>query len=387
VHIAATAQPDSPAPASPLPTDAPGAAGQFVGYHYHERPYKLYTPGSYRPDHPAPLLVMLHGCTQNPDDFAVGTQMNQYAEQAGWLVLYPQQTRRHNLRLCWNWFQERNQQRGQGEPALILGMLAQVSEQYAIDRERIYAAGISAGAAMALVLGATYPDIFAALGVCAAVPYKSATTVMEALRVMRRGASRQARLARQLYQAMGAQRRVVPLVLFHGTADEVVAPINAYQVLLQWWQANQLIDGPPGFAPGRALPVETLRRTAPGGRAYTLSTYANQDGTVLQHYMVDGMKHRWPGGSPLGSYTDPYGPPASALLLEFFRQHPRGGIAIQPQQLRRPVPQPATASGLAAAGSPATADQRGPRRGMRALLRRVGRRVVRVARRLWRRGG
>jgi poly(hydroxyalkanoate) depolymerase family esterase len=306
------------------PQQEPGrvARGTFLSHPYQNRSYKLYVPSGYHHETPLPLLVMLHGCNQSPDDFATATEMNEYAEQHTFLVVYPAQPRSANGRRCWNWFQKRNQERGTNEPGEIVGIINQVQRDYAVDSRRIYAAGLSAGAAMCVTLGATYPDIFAAIGVCSGLQYQAATGVLKGFLVMFSGGPDPRVQGERAYNAMGSYRRTMPVIVFHGTADRAVASINADQVVLQWLHTNHLASH--GLQAGDLVrkPAEVTSGTVPGGRNYTEYSYKDEHGKViLKKYLVEGMQHRWSGGSPAGTYTDPQGPKASALIVEFFWQH------------------------------------------------------------------
>lgn len=325
--------------------------GSFVAQQEGRRSYKLYIPSGYRPGAPVSLLVMLHGCQQDPDDFATGTRMNEHAEQHTFLVLYPQQPKALNPQRCWNWFLAANQERARGEPAEIADLIEHVCQQYTVDRGRIYAAGISAGGAMALILAATYPDLVAAVGVCAAVPYRAATTVSSALRTMRRGGNRQRSSGRAVYEAMGNYQRTMPLILFHGTADRTVSPVNAQQIVVQWTELNRLTSN--GMArTDSALPSETTEALI-NGRGVTRRRYDSSDGlTLIETYVIEGMGHSWPGGQPQGSFTDPEGPDASALMVAFFLNHPMvdipglpsweptRGVPAAPPPAERPMQEP-----------------------------------------------
>jgi len=302
---------------------------QYVsGKSADNRPYMVYTPAHYQVGTVVPLVVMLHGCTQTAEDFAAGTQMNQLAEQYGFIVVYPQQTAKENQNRCWNWFTSSNQTRGRGEPASIAGVVHALVEQtshWTIDTNRIYVAGISAGASMAVVLGATYPDIFAAIGVHSGIEYQAATNLPQSLKVMRRGGPDPVLQGQRAHEAMGNFARRVPTIVFHGTQDPIVSPINGEQIVQQWIQTNQLtLNGT--YQADFHRPSRTTAGQVPGGRAYTVSSWTDTNGEEVQVYWkVQGLGHAWSGGSPNGSYTDPLGPKASLAMHQFFMDHPLRG--------------------------------------------------------------
>jgi poly(hydroxyalkanoate) depolymerase family esterase len=300
-------------------------------------PYSVYTPEHIPFGFPVPLIVMLHGCTQTALDFARGTGMNLLAEQYGFVVLYPQQTRTANQNLCWNWFLPANQQRGSGEPASIVGIIEQMqqnTELWSIDSNRIYVAGISAGAAMAGILGATYPDVFAAIGVHSGLEYQAANSLGQSVKAMRSGGPEPQEQGSAAYAVMGARARVVPTIVFHGTADHVVTPLNGDQVVQQWMQTNDLASNKT-YTADYQHPSSMITGQVPGGYAYLAATWNALSGEVVQAYWkIDGMGHAWSGGNPAGSYTDPRGPDATTVLYHFFMDHPMK--STEPGQ---PVPQ------------------------------------------------
>jgi poly(hydroxyalkanoate) depolymerase family esterase len=288
------------ADAAPHP-DAPEAflTGRHGGEGLAGRDFKLYVPpGAGR--EPRPLVVMLHGCTQDPDDFARGTRMNEAAREQGFYVLYPAQSQRANPQRCWNWFKPSHQARGRGEAALVAGMVRQVMAQHAIDLARVYVAGLSAGGAMAANLAEAYPDLFAAAGVHSGLTAGAARDLKSALDAMKRGAARPP-----------ASAPAVPTIVFHGDADGTVHPANGEQVL--------------GALPARSsAQVEERPSSGSSARAATRHIYRDAAGTVLaEHWRLHGGSHAWSGGSARGSYTDPRGPDATAEMLRFFREHPR----------------------------------------------------------------
>jgi poly(hydroxyalkanoate) depolymerase family esterase len=299
----------------PSPANAPAEDGsQFLLKSYSDRAgthgYKLYVPSQYR-GQPLPLIVMLHGCTQSPDDFATGTRMNLRAEEHNCFVAYPAQPVSANPSKCWNWFRPGDQARGQGEPALIVGMTREVMGEYAIDADRVYAAGLSAGAAAAAILGAAYPDLYAAIGVHSGLACGVANDVPSAFVAMRQSRPAKKRRAAGNASTRAGFSRIVPAIVFHGDRDTTVHPGNGDQVIAQFGEAIS------GLAP-------TIEHgQAPGGRAYTRTVHLDSSGNaVFEHWVVHGAGHAWSGGSPAGSYTDPHGPDASAEIIRFFLDHP-----------------------------------------------------------------
>ena len=262
-----------------------------------KRDYKLFVPAG-ASDRPLPLIVMLHGCTQTPDDFAAGTAMNEMAQAHGCYVLYPAQSQQANPQRCWNWFKHSHQQRGRGEPALIAGMTRQVMEQHAVDPARVYVAGLSAGGAMAAILGETYPDLFAAVGVHSGLAAGAASDLPSAMAAMQGNG-----------RAMAETSARVPTIVFHGDADSTVHPRNGEQVAA----ANA----------DAAIAPEVNPHDTPGKRRSTRHVHRDARGNVLaEHWVVHGAPHAWSGGSARGSYTDARGPDASAEMLRFFLEHP-----------------------------------------------------------------
>ncbi len=322
------------------------AAGSFTSKTYNGRTYKLYVPSSYQEGAALPLVVMLHGCTQDPDQFAAGTQMNALAETEKFFVLYPEQPSSANSNKCWNWFDTAHQSRGSGEPALIAGMVNQIKSSYSIDADQVFVGGLSAGAAMSVIMGATYPDIFAAISVGAGLEYKAATSVTGAYTAMSSGGPNPIQQGDLAYSAMGEHKRVVPVILFHGTADYTVAPINAHQILSQWAQTNDRASDGLDNNNIDDTADQTLPGTVSGGRSYTQYIYKDTAGkTVMEKYMIEEMGHAWSGGSTSGSYTDPKGPNATKLSWNFFKNHPKNGDAPNPGDISPPVTAASPAGG------------------------------------------
>lgn len=264
-----------------------------------QRDYKLFVPGS-RAEGRRPMVVMLHGCTQNPDDFAAGTAINAVAEAEGFYVLYPWQSDQANPQRCWNWFKHNHQSRGRGEPALIADMARAVTAHYPVDADRIYIAGLSAGGAMAAVCGAAYPDVFAAVGVHSGLPAGAAAELQSALAAMRSGPPG---------RPTSIAGSGMPTIVFHGDADVVVHPANGDAVF--------------EHSAGSVAEVE-VERLNKAGRACTRRVVRGADGKILaEQWRIHGAAHAWSGGSSSGSYTDVRGPSATAEMLRFFRSHER----------------------------------------------------------------
>jgi poly(hydroxyalkanoate) depolymerase family esterase len=266
------------------------------------RAYKLYVPSGYN-EQPLPLVVMLHGCTQSPDDFAAGTRMNDLAEEGTFLVAYPAQAQSANASKCWNWFSSADQQRDQGEPSLLAGITRQVMRDFRVQPERVYIAGLSAGGAAAAIMGATYQDLYAAIGVHSGLACGAASDIPSAFAAMRQGRSDPARAA-------GRVGPTVPTIVFHGDRDTTVNPANGDQVIAQ-------------SKPAAHLGTTVTTGEASGGIRYTCTVQTDENGrSVLEQWVLHGAGHAWSGGSTAGSYTEPRGPDASREMMRFFMQCP-----------------------------------------------------------------
>lgn len=297
--------------------------GQFIDGTYTNpagtRPYKLYIPNGYR-GQALPLVVMLHGCTQTPEDFAAGTRMNVLAERELFFVVYPEQTVPANQSKCWNWFEATDQHRGRGEPSILAGITRQIMSPYHVDAHRVYVVGLSAGGAMAAIMGMSYPDLYAAIGVHSGLAYGAAHDLPSALAAMQHGGTAAAQPQNSPFPTAGTRIRVVPTIVFHGDRDTTVHPKNGDQVLAQW--ATIEAGGEPDTVARANLRVTVTLGQVPDGHTYTRSIYHNASGhAVMERWLVHGAGHEWSGGSPYGSFTDPKGPDASQEMVRFFYKH------------------------------------------------------------------
>jgi poly(hydroxyalkanoate) depolymerase family esterase len=277
--------------------------------------YELYVPSTYRSGTPMPLVVALHGCTQTADVYRQLSGWDTEAESKGFIVLFPQQSTSRNAESCWNWFQQADMQRGSGEPAIIDGMVTSVEQQYSVATQRVYVAGFSAGGAMANVMAATYPDVFAAVGVGSGCEYNGLPCV---------GAPGPAatQTGQEAYQAMGSFARVMPAIVFQGDADDIVAPANAPLIVQEWQVTDNYVDD---GAPTGAIPTastSTVNGTSAGGQSYTITSYGNgAGGELIEYWLIHGMNHAWSGGSSTEQYADPSGPSETAAMWAFFSSH------------------------------------------------------------------
>ena len=263
------------------------------------REYRLYLPAN-QPEAPMPLVVMLHGCTQTPEDFAAGTGMNTLAEEFGCVIAWPAQPQGANAQKCWNWYRPEDQNRERGEPALLAGIVREVLRDHPTDPARVYIAGLSAGGAAAAIMGAAYPELFTAVGVHSGLPVGAAQDIPSAFAAMRSGGQGKGR-------KMG-----VPVIVFHGLSDTTVHPDNGKAV------AAQALQTWPELAQKRVSGISK------GGYRYQQTRISTAQGhSMVEHWEIEGAGHAWAGGTTAGSFTDPKGPDASREMLRFFLQHER----------------------------------------------------------------
>ncbi len=360
-----------------FPFDKNLGRGSWYHGRHGLRQYWVYTPFNYQVGTVVPLIMILHGCLQSlfthPCFIASATHMNQLADTQQFLVVYP-----HAWTFldpspisCWNFFLAANQYRDSGEPESLAGIvqdMLQDTSRWTIDRQRIYVAGISSGGCATANLGATYPDLFAAIGVHSGGEYGIRLPIPLGEAAQAPGAVVQApgavvhlpearvlsgeveervlavippgpdpiQQGKKAFDAMGRFARVVPTIVFHGTDDHVSNPENGNQVTQQWLYTNQLASHGT-FKADFKDPSSTT--TSPAGpheeRSYTVDTWRDDQGRdVVTYYRVEGMNHRWSGGTPGVPFTDPSGPDASQAFYEFFMAHPKPTGALMPVSTR-----------------------------------------------------
>jgi poly(hydroxyalkanoate) depolymerase family esterase len=276
------------------------------------RDYIGYVPSTYKSGTAVPLVVVLHGCTQSADVIRQATRFDQLAEAKGFITVFPEQPKSANQFKCWNFFQDAQMHRGSAEPSLIAGITNWVQQHYTIDSKRVYVTGLSAGGAMASVMGATYPDVYAAIGIGSGCEYDASATCAGYQ------STDPTQAAQAAYTEMGSRARPLPVIAFQGDKDTTVPPINADQLVAQWRGTAQLA----GDSTTEAT-TQMVNGTTPGGRTYTVHHYVDGNGKELvEYWVVHGMNHAWSGGCGCEQYTDPAGPDATAATYAFFMSHP-----------------------------------------------------------------
>ena len=306
----------------------PGGDGCWERCWYEEpaggRAYAMYLPRRLPRHRPVPLVVALHGCEQSPEDAAAGTRLNELADREGFVVVYPEQGTAHNRRGCWNWFRLRNQARGAGEPAAIAGIVRKVlseERRAKLDPSRVYVIGLSAGGAMASILGTAYPDLFAAVGIHSGLQYAAARSAQAAIYVMSGGGPDPERQGQLACAAMGTHARVVPVIVLHGDKDATVSLVNGEHAIRQWLATAKAASAGV-LQPEFAEPDHTEHNVSRGGLPYTVRRWNDAAGRpVAEYWLVSGLGHAWSGGAEEGSYTDPRGPDATDAIYRFLRRH------------------------------------------------------------------
>lgn len=291
--------------------------GEIDGYRY-----RLFVPQAPSAPSGRPLVVVLHGCSQNASDIARLSRFDVLAERSGFAVLYPETgPSLDNPYGCWRWWVPENQLRKGGEPEVIVTMAAEAGSAVELDRRRVYVAGFSSGGAMSAILGALYPDVFAAVGVHSGIPYSAAATLSCTIGVLSGGAERPESGATIAYHAQGRRHRIMPLVVVQGDEDGRVAAVNAERLIRQFAQLNDLADDGDGENQSMdAVADATADEQKPDGRSYQIIRYHDARGReIMRKLVVAGMGHAWSGGPAGEKYSDPGGPDVTSSLWRFFQ--------------------------------------------------------------------
>ena len=326
------------------PGVAHASSGNFTQYTFNESAgslsYFVYTPANYQVGTTVPMIVMLHGCGGNSTEFANLTQMNVLADQKQFIVVYPQQSILLDPALCWNFFLTADQSRGSREPSLIAGItqaVEQTTSQWTIDPRRVYVAGFSAGAGMAAIMGATYSDLFAAIGLASGWEYQVLSEPTLDLNLVNFALTRSGPDATQqgqaAFNAMGSAARVVPTIDFQGQSDLIATPINGDQVIQQWMETDRLASHGTYTASFSSPTTTTTVGQVPGllGHPYTVQTWNDAHGNEIEEYWkIFGMGHAWSGTNTQPIFTDPFGPSATNAIYTFFLNHPKNCARLEP---------------------------------------------------------
>jgi poly(hydroxyalkanoate) depolymerase family esterase len=290
------------------------ASGPWI---WPERDYLLYVPQGYGGWRRRPLIVLIHGCKQTPEDIAAATSIAARADENGWLVLLPRQVAKANPWSCWNWFDTATSA-GRGEAAIVAAQVKSVRRAYRVHPRKVYAVGMSAGGCLAAVLGLRYPKLFAGVFVHSGVAGGAASAPLTAMRVLAHGADTDYEKIAADARA-DAPRRALPVALLAiaGADDAAVAEINTIQLVRQYLVFNgKLVQEP---SPPNLLPPADHEATStlPAGRTMTVSDYRDGARLIVRRVRVTGLAHAWSGGDDAFPYNDPNPPDATALLAEF----------------------------------------------------------------------
>ena len=306
----------------------PGRPGHFVSGHgtaihgrlealpwlWPRRDYLLYVPLGFGGLDKRPLVVLLHGCRQAPEDFAAMTRIVALADRHGWLVLLPRQSEKANTLACWNWFDPATVA-GDGEVAIVAAQVKSVQRTYGVHARRVFVAGLSAGGALAAALGVRHAEMFAGVFVHSGLACGAASSMAQAAQAMAQGpAGDPVKLAAEARARMGRVR--LPLLAVHGDADSVVAPVNSFQLVRQYLALN---DKHPRAGPANERPAPDAEAFVPlpDGRQMRVAEYLDGRRVLARLIQVPQLAHAWSGGDPAYAFADAKAPDATALLGEF----------------------------------------------------------------------
>ena len=284
----------------------------------------IYVPSSYKDGTKVPLYVAMHGCTQSYSQFASTTGINNLAEEKGFIVLHLQQSSGNNMMTCFKWYSD--QSRTSTEPKAMISIIDNVKSKYTIDDEKVFCFGFSAGAAMAHLLCACYPDVFAGGCVGSGIPYKGANSTNYSSAMSSGTSVSNSTLAGYIVSAMSSYKKVIPMIVFQGSSDYTVNQKNGAACAMSWVLAMNQIGASINTTP-----------TKTSGSNYTVESYVDSSTgkTVVQYYLVNGMGHAWSGGSGT-SYAYSSGPKATQIMYDFFEDF-WGGESSEPSDTTAPV--------------------------------------------------
>ena len=286
---------------------------------YGTRTYKLWIPTGYVPGQAIPMVVALHGCQHGPDDFAGLTRFNTLADTQKFFVLYPAQSIAANAARCWNYFDAAHQSRNAGEPSLIAGIVMQVRAGYSVNAQKNYVLGISAGGGMASVMGNCYPELFAGIGVMSGLMYKATINATQSTTNGSLYDPRERGYDGWVCGGFAAPRKM-PTIVFQGSADTYVTPVNASQLVMQATQLDDFMDDALNNGSIGNTATSTTTGSA-GGKSYTLKKYAYGGSEVVHFYLINGLKHTWSGGNPAYSLEpDTAGPDTTTIAWNYLKQ-------------------------------------------------------------------
>jgi poly(hydroxyalkanoate) depolymerase family esterase len=289
---------------------------QVAPFAWPSREYLLYIPANYGGWTRRPLVVLLHGCRQRPEDFAAATRIAALADKHGWLVLLPRQSEKANAWSCWNWFDGATAA-GRGETAIVAAQVRAVRRRYRVHKRRIFVAGMSAGGSLAAALGMRHPEMFAGVFVHSGLPCGAASNPTAAMTVTARGPDTDTTQIgiRARADAPGGSARL-PLLVIHGEKDTTVANVNAAQLVRQFLALNGLAV-PREPAGERPPPSSETNVALANGRSMKVAEYRDGRRVVARLLQVPQLGHAWSGGDPAYPHNDPDPPDATELLGEF----------------------------------------------------------------------
>ncbi|HEU4351096.1 MAG TPA: PHB depolymerase family esterase [Burkholderiales bacterium] len=284
------------------------------------REYLLYLPRNFDAIERPALVVWLHGCRQDPEAFAAGTRIARFADQRGFIVLLPRQSRMANSERCWNWF-DRRTAHGKGETAIVAAQAAEVIDRFRVDPGRVYVAGLSSGGTLAATLALREPRLFAAAAIHSSLPCGAATDAHDAARAMIEGPRAATDALAVEARALAGDKARLPVLVIHGAADRNVAPVNSVFLVRQFLLFNGL--APEKLPAGASLPPANVRPFQPRVADYLAADYHAGRRLAARLITIPGLGHAWSGGDPALEFFDSHRIDATPLICDFFASHSR----------------------------------------------------------------